>query len=262
MNLQKMREDNMEKKFNDFIPTLKSRELIYNDQDVLNATCYDKIKFISPEYNVLEFVMFIRDAGQIYDAQEWKKACSDPTIVHHASPSKPWKKGGEHNCRCYNEWDKYRKIAEKKIYGTPVIANGTYTISSALDKNKALDIAGASYDDKANLQIWDKNYTNAQKFKITYIAEGYYQIEACCSGKALDVAGAENRCGANVWQYQKNDSDAQKWLIKRAGNGYFYIISKCNGLYLDVSGAETKKGTNIHVWNFNGTDAQKFKISQ
>ena len=94
------------------------------------------------------------------------------------------------------------------------------------------------------------------------MGEGYYEIEACCSGKVLDVAGSENRCGANVWQYQKNKTNAQKWLIKNAGDGYYYIISKCNGLYLDVSGAETKNGTNIHVWDFNGTKAQKFKISK
>ena len=262
MNLQKMREDNMEKKFSDIIPELESRGLIYPDQDILNATCYDKIKFISPEYNALEFVMFINDAGQIYNAQEWEKARSDATIIHHASASKPWKKDGERNCRFYNEWDKYRKIAEQKVYGDPIIANETYTISSSLRKNKVLDIAGASNENEANLQLWNKNNTNAQKFKITYVGEGYYEIEACCSGKVLDVAGAENKCGANVWQYEKNNTDAQKWFIKSTDNGYYYIVSKCNGLYLDVSGAKTRRGTNIHVWDFNGSKAQKFKISK
>ena len=259
MNLKKIREDNMEKKFNDFIPKLEPRKLNYNDQDVLNATCYDKIKFISPEYNAIEFMMFINDSRGIYNNQEWKRARTDPAIIHYAGSSKPW---NGCNCRFYDEWDKYRKITEKKIYGTPVISNGTYKISSALDENKALDIAGASCEDEANLQLWTKNNTDAQKFKINYVGEGYYELEACCSGKVLDVAGAENRCGANVWQYQKNNTNAQKWLIKRAGNGYYYIVSKCNGLYLDVSGAETKDGTNVHVWNFNGTKAQKFRISK
>ena len=259
MNLKKIREDNMEKKFNDFIPKLEPRKLNYNDQDVLNATCYDKIKFISPEYNAIEFMMFINDSRGIYNNQEWKRARTDPAIIHYAGSSKPW---NGCNCRFYDEWDKYRKITEKKIYGTPVISNGTYKISSALDENKALDIAGASCEDEANLQLWTKNNTDAQKFKINYVGEGYYELEACCSGKVLDVAGAENRCGANVWQYQKNNTNAQKWLIKRAGNGYYYIVSKCNGLYLDVSCADTREGTNIHVWNFNGTKAQKFKISK
>ena len=261
MNLQKIREDNMKKKFNDFIPTLESRRLYLNDQDVLNATCYDKIKFISPEYNAMQHLEFNYDVMGIlvdcYDMQEWKKACIDPAIVHYTSSAKPWKGC---NCRFYNEWDKYRKIAEKKIYGTPIIANGVYTISSSLNKSKVLDIAGASDKNSANLQLWNKNNTKAQKFKIAYIGEGYYEIEACCSGKVLDITRSGHKCGTNVWQYQKNNTDAQKWLIKSAGNGYYYIVSKCNGLYLDVSGAKTQNGTNIHVWDFNGTEAQKFRI--
>lgn len=263
MNLQKMRQDNMEKKFIDFIPTLESRRLYLNDQDVLNATCYDKIKFLSPEYNAMQHFGFNYDVMEVlvdcYNMKEWKKACTDPTIIHYTSIDKPWKgcKG-----RFYNEWDKYRKIAEEKIYGSPLIANGIYTISSSLNRNKVLDIAGSSNADSANLQLWTKNNTNAQKFKFTYLGEGYYEIETCCSGKALDVAGSQSKCGTNVWQYQKNNTNAQKWLIKNAGDGYYYIISKCNGLYLDVSGAKTKDGTNIHVWDFNGTKAQKFKISK
>lgn len=259
MNLQKMREDNMEKKFSDLIPQLESRGLVYPDQDILNSTCYDKIKFISPEYNTMQGLVFVDNTQGIYDSQEWERARTDPTIIHYSSGNKPWK---GRDCNFYDEWDKYRKISEKKVYGTPIIEDGIYTISSSLNKNKVLDIECASREDKANLQLWSKNDTNAQKFKITYISEGYYEIEACCSGKFLDVAGAENRCGANVWQYQKNNTGAQKWLIKRAGNGYCYIVSKCNGLYLDVNCAKIKNGTNIHVWSFNGTRAQKFKISK
>ena len=265
MNLQKMREDKMQKKFNDFIPTLESRRLYLNDQDVLNATCYDRIKFISPEYNAMQHFVFNYDAMEIlidcYNMKEWKKACTDPTIIHYTSMDKPWKgfKG-----RFYNEWDKYRKIVEKKIYGTPIIEDGIYSISSFLSKNKVLDILGSSGKNSANLQLWTKNNTIAQKFKFTYLGEGYYEIEACCSGKVLDVASAENKCGTNVWQYErkKYNNENQKWMIKSAGNECYYIISKCNGLYLDVSGAKIRNGTNIQVWDFNGTKAQKFKISK
>lgn len=265
MNLEKMRKDNMEKVFNDYIPTLESRRLYLNDQDVLNATCYDKIKFLSPEYNAMQHFNFYYDAMEIlidcYNMKEWKKACTSPTIIHYTGRDKPWQgfKG-----RFYNEWDKYRKIVEKKIYGTPIIANGIYTISSSLDKNKVLDIANGSNDDSANLQLWAKNNKIAQKFKFTYMGEGYYEIEACCSGKVLDVAASGNKPGTNVLQYGRKayNNDNQKWIIKYAGEGYYYIISKCNGLYLDVSGAKTKNGTNIQVWDSNGTNAQKFKISK
>ena len=105
---------------------------------------------------------------------------------------------------------RYRKIAEETIYGAPSLANGTYIIESALDNNKVLDIDGAKTNTGANLQLWDKNYTNAQKFYVEYIGEGYYTIKALCSGKYLDVEGAKKDCGTNVWQYDRNNNDSQK----------------------------------------------------
>ena len=261
MNLKKIREDKIEDKFKNFIPELKSRDLWLNDQDVLNAVCYNSIKHIDLEYNAMQFLSYDYKKEtrllNCYSAEEMDKAYNDPAIVHFAGGGKPWE---NKNIRFYDEWDKYRKIAEETIYGAPSLANGTYIIESALDNNKVLDIDGAKTNTGANLQLWGKNYTNAQKFYVEYIGEGYYTIKALCSGKYLDVEGAKKDCGTNVWQYDSNGSNAQKWLIKEAGNGYYHIISKCGGLCLDVSGAKTKNGTNIHIWNFNGTNAQKFKF--
>lgn len=260
MNLKKMREDNLEDKFNRFIPTLRERKLILNDQDVLNAICYDRIKFLSPKYNAFQHVSFNYNNFPIlvdcYDMNEFKKACLDPTIIHYTSSHKPWK---SKNCRFYSKWDKYRKIAESKLYKR-AIKDGVYTISSALNNKKVLDIANGSSENLANLQLWDSNSTIAQKFKFTYIGEEYYEIESLCSKKVLDVDGAKKEIGTNVQQYQNNNKDSQKWLIKSAGDGYYYIVSKCNGLYLEVSEAKTSNGTNIQVWEFNGSNAQKFKI--
>ena len=55
-----------------------------------------------------------------------------------------------------------------------------------------LDIAGGSLSDMANLQLWERNETDAQKFKTTYIGNEYYTIEAKYSGKLIDVAGGLN----------------------------------------------------------------------
>ena len=192
-----------------------------------------------------------------YDMQEYKKACTHPTIIHYTSINKPWKrcKG-----RFYDEWDKYRKIAEKKVYGSPLIKDGTYTIFSLLDKNKVLDIEGASNKNKANLQLWTRDDTNAQKFKFTYIGKGHYEIESCRSKKVLGVECSKNRKETNVFQSSARNCDDQKWIIRDDGKGCYYIISKCNGLYLDVNGAKTIDGTNICARKFNGSNAQKFKI--
>ena len=148
------------------------------------------------------------------------------------------------------------KLSEVK-YATP--EEGIYTISTALSTNKVLDIASGSTSDGANVQLYEKNGTEAQKFVVKKVSDYEYQITCQKSGKALDVAGASANAGANVWQYSKNNSNAQKWRFIDAGNGYYYIISNL-GTALDVSGAGTANGTNVQTYTWNKTNAQKWKL--
>ena len=86
-----------------------------------------------------------------------------------------------------------------------------------------MDVLNGSYDNGANIQIYDKNGTSAQNFVIKKLSSHEYQITCEKSGKALDVAGASTSVGTNVWQYSKNNSNAQKWRFIDAGNGYYYM---------------------------------------
>ena len=141
--------------------------------------------------------------------------------------------------------------------------NGVYTISTALNNNKVLDISQASHADGANVQIWENKNENQQKFQLKYNAQSKtYTIAALHSNKVLDVLGAGKTNGANVQQYTSNNSEAQQWVLKSAGNGYYYILSKCSGLYLDIASASTQNGTNIQVYEGNGSNAQKFRFTK
>lgn len=116
MNLKQMRKDNLENKFNKYVPTLKKRGLVLNDQDVLNAVCYDKIKFLSPIYNAFQHVKFSYYNMPIlidcYEPQEFKEACLNPAIIHYTSSKKPWKSS---KCRFYDKWKKYHEILKSKL---------------------------------------------------------------------------------------------------------------------------------------------------
>ena len=48
-----------------------------------------------------------------------------------------------------------------------VLQNGIYKISSALNGNKVLDISGGSTNNGANLQIWNSENVQQQKFQVT-----------------------------------------------------------------------------------------------
>ena len=259
MNLKKMREENIESKFLSYIQN--GGFLQYADQEVLNSVCYGKIKPISPVYN--DFVLVLGHYNQnrhwgysdSCSREEWKRIFSDPVIVHYAGGPKPWKTS---NVKFYDEWNSCRKEVDNLFYKT--INDGVYTIESAVKNNMVLDISNSSRDNEANLQLWESNGTDAQKFNIFYSQEGLYEISPLCSGKRIDVKHSGQANGTNVWQWEANGTDAQKWYIEPTGNGYYNIISKCNGLCLDVHGAQTEKGTNIWCYSKNRTDAQKFRF--
>ena len=143
---------------------------------------------------------------------------------------------------------------------TNVVTDGIYTIQSAINNKFVLDISCGSFDNCANLQLWENSTVAQQQYKVKSIGNGLYTISVLSSDKVLDVAGAGKTDGTNVQQYSSNNSDAQKWIIKDVGNGYYSIISKCNGLYLDAAAGRAANGTNITTYTGNGTNAQKFKF--
>ena len=139
------------------------------------------------------------------------------------------------------------------------ITNGTYVIQTSLSAGKAMDIDNASANDKANLQIFDKNDTLAQSFMIKKVADKEYQIVSQKSGKALDLAGKTNQSGTNVWQYSKDNSNTQIWKFIDAGNGYYYIESKL-GNVLEVANGSTNNGANVQIATWGKNAKQKWKL--
>lgn len=147
----------------------------------------------------------------------------------------------------------------EKEYQAVEVKEGIYTIQSALNANRVLDIAGGSTANKANLQIYVGNDSAAQRFRVQKVSGGYYKIISERSGKALDVSDASMLNKANAWQYTWNGSAAQLWKFVDAGNGKYYIQSKL-GTVLDVSGGNIAKGTNVQLYGLNSTTAQKWVL--
>lgn len=91
-----------------------------------------------------------------------------------------------------------------------VVANGTYTIATSLNGGLALDVSAASRANKATVQLYGANGTNAQRWCLTFDAKtGYYTAVAVCSGKALDVPGGSATNGRRLWQYTPNGARAE-----------------------------------------------------
>ena len=155
---------------------------------------------------------------------------------------------------------KFKIITKDTPKGTKSIEEGTYRIALAKNNDYGLDISGASKSNKANLQLWEWDEVNQQRFNLVYDGNGYYTIIAVHSGNVLDVDNGGNVNGTNVWQYRNNNSDAQKWVIKKNDNGTYSIITKNDSMYLDLSNGLIKNGTNIQINEPNGTYSQQFEF--
>ena len=145
--------------------------------------------------------------------------------------------------------------------------DGTETVQSGMTNKiitklsgRAVGVNGGRTENGADINLWDYERVDQQRFKFVYNEEGYYTIENIKSGKLLNVVGSDSESGTQVEQWEEQPSnEGQKWIVQDAGNGYYSIISKLNGLYLTVGGT----GANcdlMYVENPTGGDNQKFQI--
>lgn len=263
VNLKELRKENAVQKFDDFI-SKNNNKLRQHDQTVINAVFADKIGVLPAKFGIWNY--FNREkidkwckglmSPEKYTFRELVNANENPTILH--CTRKPWV--SPHKFMKSDEWWQYAEKTDifDKIKRKYLIADGTYTIASVLNRNKVLNVGNSSKKQCAKLQLWDKNNTNAQKFKVTYDKNGYYTIESVCSGNLIDVPRASKKDGTQLWQYSNNNTDAQKWYIVPNRNGSYRIISKCNGMNMDIRKANTKNGTEVQCYHSNETDAQNF----
>lgn len=151
---------------------------------------------------------------------------------------------------------------EKLFEAQKTIPNGLYTISSYFGEDKVLDITNGRILNGTNIQQYQLNNTDAQKWYVNYLGNGYYSIKAYSNNNySLDVAGAGKISGTNLQLYKSNNSAAQQWIISSSGDGYYNIVSKCNNLLLDIAYLNRNNGANVWLHSYTGTVAQKFKFN-
>ena len=152
-------------------------------------------------------------------------------------------------------------LQEWRLESAPPIVDGTYFIQSALDSNYVFDVVAGSVDEGANVTLWHNDDRAWQKFRITYVGEGYYKIIAAHSGQSLDVVASGASSPTNVTQWGYWETDNQLWKAVGHSDGSVSFVSKCNGLYLDIESGVASDGANICVKAASGERSQRFFLS-
>jgi lipopolysaccharide biosynthesis glycosyltransferase len=88
MNLKKIRQDKMTETFCAEI----KKGYLFQDQDVLNITCHNKIRLLPVKYNLMNYLFLFpgRKPYLIYPEGEFDEAKNNPMIIHYAAHVKPW----------------------------------------------------------------------------------------------------------------------------------------------------------------------------
>lgn len=160
------------------------------------------------------------------------------SFVDLLNTEKQWKKGATTPILIWQEDETY----------TGEIEDGVYMLYSALSPNsKVMDVSDGGMIDGANIQLYDTQYTDYQKFEITKINEEYYKIISLKSGKSLDVYNSGTTNGTNLQLYTWKDTSNQHWKFIDYKNGYYAIQSEL-GNYIHVQSGQTTNGTNILMW--------------
>lgn len=138
------------------------------------------------------------------------------------------------------------------------VPNGIYYIRVAGASDRVLDVNGGSYSSGANVQLYTKNGTGAQKWKLTRNSDGTYTILNAQSELALDVKSGSAKAGANVQQYASNNTKAQKWYITYENGGYKIVSALSSSLSLGTKGDSISSKANVELVAYSGGKAQQF----
>ncbi|RGC66975.1 Glucan endo-1,3-beta-glucosidase precursor [Micromonospora sp. MW-13] len=115
--------------------------------------------------------------------------------------------------------------------------------------NKCIDVPSSNFVDRAPLQMWTCNGTNAQKWTFTGNA---VQSQ---NNKCMDVDGGATGNGAVVQLYTCNGSGAQQFTLNAAGDLVNLQANRC----VDIKDWNAGDGARLQLWDCAGSANQKWR---
>jgi hypothetical protein len=135
-------------------------------------------------------------------------------------------------------------------------SDNTYTILN-ISTGKVLDIPAANASEGTNIQQYDSNGTDAQKWYIYDNSNGSYSISPILNGTLALTVAPDNSIQLSAYSRSAEQSIRFIPSNQPIKNGTYNILSKLNSNFvLDVAGAETANGAVMQIYGANETPAQ------
>lgn len=127
-----------------------------------------------------------------------------------------------------------------------------------------LDVSGGVAENGNNVQQYEFNGTDSQKWYAFYQGDGLYQFGALVGSTvsngtryynyALDINGGTDGNGVNIQIWSPNTSNAQRFALDLTENRTYRIRGAVNfNRTVTVENAGCSNGSNVFMWQYNGT---------
>ncbi len=136
-----------------------------------------------------------------------------------------------------------------------MVTSGTLYQFVVQHSGKCLDVSGSGTANGTNIQQWNCNGTNAQKFQTVATTGNHFKLVAQNSNKCVDVSGSGTGEGVNIQLWNCNGTSAQDFRFE-SSNGQFRMVNRNSNKCVDVAWASQADGTNIAQVSCNGSSAQ------
>lgn len=149
---------------------------------------------------------------------------------------------------------------EKFPYEEAEVTQGMYRIYPSAAERISLDVQGGKTNKGANVQLYTRNDTTAQEWRIVKEGE-WYRIVNVKSNLVLDTKGGSKAKKANIQQYTKNSGNGQYFKFYKVDDNRYIIMSRL-GMVVDCAGGKLTSRTNVQSYTNNNTKAQQWSLNR
>ena len=147
-------------------------------------------------------------------------------------------------------------------YTSASVSTGSYRLKNVYS-GKYLNVAGSRSSNGTNVNIYTKDGTSGQTFKISKSSGKYWLSPKCASSKVVNVKGSSVKSGANVNIYSKDSSGdgTQMWILQKVSSGYVLRSADNDKCVLAATGKTN--GSNVCVKTYSsGSTKQIWKLEK
>ena len=208
-------------------------------------------------------------------AQQWDfvhKGNGYYTIAKHGTKLMLQVTGEQGIVKANIEIDAEKEDCDAQLWFLKSLSNGAYNLVSKLNKNLVIDVYGGRVENESNVQLYQSNNTQAQRFYIYKAhpevavsdidkpSSAHFITTANNQNYTIGVKGGSKSNGANV-QLEKvtSNSQLQKLYLQNAGDGFYYINLMGTGKVLTMKNSVVN-GSNVYQDSKRGLNNQKWAL--